>query len=293
MAMPRPKPPPKLFCIRAKAAPIIAVLRRGSSKWWHVIKWNLTTDTLEHGAWTTLRMHPTACSLSDDGQFLIYCASKYGRDHGDRDTNPFASWLPCTVASRLPWLSVLAAVGQSAGKFALPPDQVRKIFDSDDPYIVWKIPVFANEVRRGWLKSPATQDDAHLFQTAGISMIGERATVLRIAHAGMRLVMVHKGFEEEYWSTQETLRPSFVALRRDGEPVLLERAVWADIDDSTVLVAACDDGRLRRWSFDLDSGALTVLSEHDLNGLRPAPAPAPDWATAPLEDGPSLGCVSE
>lgn len=43
--------PARLHLLRAHDAPIIAVIRRGPSKLFHVIKWNTEKDKLEYGSW--------------------------------------------------------------------------------------------------------------------------------------------------------------------------------------------------------------------------------------------------
>jgi hypothetical protein len=43
---------PRLFCIPARDAPIVAVFRRGPSAWSHVGQWDLARGEYEPGSWS-------------------------------------------------------------------------------------------------------------------------------------------------------------------------------------------------------------------------------------------------
>ena len=76
-----PTPPHEPFRTRidvlfARDAPKAVILRRGPKRHYHLIAWDLNSDTLTHGQWmkaTDLRL----CDLSPDGGRLIYWASQY------------------------------------------------------------------------------------------------------------------------------------------------------------------------------------------------------------------------
>lgn len=94
-------PPPRLFVITAKDAPVAVVLRRGPSAWTHVLRWDLRTDTFTPGAWFHGRIFAEKCDLSADGSLFVYAAYK-----GSREGSPYTgSW---TAVSRPPWLHALA-----------------------------------------------------------------------------------------------------------------------------------------------------------------------------------------
>ena len=42
---------PRLHLLFARDAPRAVILRRGPSAWYHVMRWNLLDDTIEHEAW--------------------------------------------------------------------------------------------------------------------------------------------------------------------------------------------------------------------------------------------------
>ena len=94
-------PAPRIFCIPATRAPVVAVLRRGPSDWCHVGRWDLELPRYTPGAWFHGTLYPQKCDLSPDGRWLAYSALKAN-----------ASWPGGTVyeaISRLPWLTALAA----------------------------------------------------------------------------------------------------------------------------------------------------------------------------------------
>jgi hypothetical protein len=84
----------------ASAAPVAAILRRGPSRWYHVIAWDTERDTFIDGAWMKGHIHDHKCDLSPDGKLLLYFC------HGGRTRPGYTdSW---TAVSRLPWLHALA-----------------------------------------------------------------------------------------------------------------------------------------------------------------------------------------
>jgi hypothetical protein len=91
----------RLFVIPARDAPVAVILRRGPSRWYHVIRWDTQHDQFTHGAWIKGRIYEEKCDVSPDGSLLVYFVhqgSRVGTEFSD-------SW---TAVSRLPWLRALA-----------------------------------------------------------------------------------------------------------------------------------------------------------------------------------------
>lgn len=150
--------PPRIYCIPATAAPVVAVFRRGPTNWSHVGRWDLAKRRYEPGAWLGGRIFPRRSDLSPDGRFLCYFAHKPSArwEHGEA----------YVALSKLPWLTALYAF-RTCGTWT------RGYYFAEDkdpenpeeaalpiPYGLRSIPVvqFANERRRGWseaLESPA------------------------------------------------------------------------------------------------------------------------------------------
>jgi hypothetical protein len=69
---------PRIYCIPATKAAIVAVFRRGPTQWTHVGRWDLAGQRYEPGAWLLGRLFPRRSDLSPDGRFLCYFAHKPG-----------------------------------------------------------------------------------------------------------------------------------------------------------------------------------------------------------------------
>lgn len=91
---------PSLYIIPARDAPIAAILRRGPSRWYHVMRWDMAHDEFTHGSWIKGRIYESKCDVSPDGELLLYFVHQ-----GSRSQTSFSdSW---TAVSRLPWLTAL------------------------------------------------------------------------------------------------------------------------------------------------------------------------------------------
>ena len=96
-----PRPPVRLHALLATKAPIACVIRRGPSAWCHIARWDLTANTLDHGAWLRATLYPERCGLSPDGSLLaaFILSGKRGS----------VEWGRYFAVSRVPWLHALAA----------------------------------------------------------------------------------------------------------------------------------------------------------------------------------------
>lgn len=92
-----PTPPPRIFVITARDADVAVVIRRGPSDWFHLLRWDMTSDTFEPGAWFKGRMYPEKCDLSPDGVLLLYFVLQ-----GSKLLTSYShAW---TAVSRAPWM---------------------------------------------------------------------------------------------------------------------------------------------------------------------------------------------
>ena len=92
--------PCRLFVIPARDAPIAIILRRGPSKWYHIIRWFTDSDHFEQGAWFHGRIYEERCDISPDGNLFVYFCHGGAYRPGYTD-----SW---TAVSRVPWLYALS-----------------------------------------------------------------------------------------------------------------------------------------------------------------------------------------
>ena len=89
-----------LFVIPARDEPVAVILRRGPSRWYHVILWDTRRDWFTHGAWFKGRIYEDKCDLSPDGRLFLYNVHS-----GSRVEPGFThTW---TAISRPPWLHAL------------------------------------------------------------------------------------------------------------------------------------------------------------------------------------------
>ena len=146
--------PPRIYCIPATAAPVVAVFRRGPTNWAHVGRWDPVTGRYEPGAWLAGRLFPRRSDLSPDGQYLCYFAHKPSAtwEHGDA----------YVAISKLPWLTALHSFptcGTWTRGYSFTTDG--GLEDPEPaalpiPYGLRSIPAiqFATERRRGWTEAP-------------------------------------------------------------------------------------------------------------------------------------------
>lgn len=98
-------PVPKLFLYKARDAPVVAILRRGSSKnTWQLIRWDMDTDMFNAGQWLTKAiMNGGHCAISPDGVHYAYHYSE------------IPDWKCHAVVSILPYFSASLITHKHAG----------------------------------------------------------------------------------------------------------------------------------------------------------------------------------
>jgi hypothetical protein len=266
---------PRIYCIPAAAAPVVAVFLRGPTNWSHVGRWDLAAGRYEPGAWLRGRIFPRRCDLSPDGRVLCYFAHK-----------PTATWEQgesYVALSKLPWLTALRAFGTcgtwTRGYY------FTKDGGSDNsehvklpiPYSLRSIPVvqFANERRSGWEESTDSppRDPKDVWDQHRNARMQKRQPL------GKRMLYVESvgwaGGEFGVDQAVDGLRVRY-SLESDGNPEQLDELQWADWDRNGQLLLATRNGKLQIWN--LDSEGPKILFEQDLSLLEPNPTPAPAWA---------------
>jgi hypothetical protein len=269
---------PRLFGIPATEAPVVAVLRRGPSDWFHLGRWDVEAGTFEPGAWLRGTVYPQRCDLSPDGRLFVYFTLKAS-----------ASWAPgptYIAVSRLPWLTALAAWGTGGtwtrglafverGAAAYPPGPPdtgalepllqRYALDHRRPAS------FAVERARGWTETadspPHTAadpwDDVRIPRvTMEKARPGDASVLLRVRGR----YAAHRGFGPDHDPARYALRVG------SGDERPIEGVQWADWARDGRLLVATIDGRLEvRDDPTRPEPAWTV----DLAPFTPDPAPPP------------------
>ena len=269
------KVPPRIYCIPATKAPIVAVFRRGPTNCSHVGRWDLRENRYEPGAWLAGRIFPRRSDLSPDGRFLCYFAHKPSAtwEHGDA----------YVALSKLPWLTALHAFptcGTWTRGYYFTEDkdgENREDVKLPIPYGLRSMPVtqFANERRRGW------EEAADSPQRDPNDAWDERrnARIQKPQPGGDCLLCVESrgwaGGEFGVDQAVDGLRVGYW-LEHEGKIRLLDQFQWADWDQNGRLLAATRNGKLQVCA--LAEDRLEVLFEEDLSRFEPNPTPGPAWA---------------
>ena len=91
---------PRLHVLLARHKPLGVVMRRGPSKTFCTLLWNLRTDAFTMRQWIKARLYPMRSDLSPDGRYLIYFAL-----NGRWQSETRGSY---TAISRAPYLKAIA-----------------------------------------------------------------------------------------------------------------------------------------------------------------------------------------
>ena len=269
------KVPPRIYCIPASEAPVVAVFRRGPTNWSHVGRWDLAAGRYEPGAWLRGRIFPRRSDLSPDGRLLCYFAHK-----------PTAKWEQgeaYVALSKLPWLTALHAFSTcgtwTRGFFFTEDGGFDNFQDAKLPisYGLRSIPMvqFANERRRAWeeTRDSPSRDPKDVWDQH------RNARMQKCQPLGNRVLYVESagwaGGEFGVNQAVDGLRVRY-SLESDGDLEQLDELQWADWDREGRLLVATRSGKLQVWN--LNDHGPEILFEQDLSLLEPNPIPAPAWA---------------
>lgn len=267
--------PPRIYCIPAAKAPVVAVFARGPTNWCHVGRWDLAERRYEPGAWLGGRIFPRRSDLSPDGRYLCYFAHQ-----------PSATWVhgeAYVALSRLPWLTALHAFSTcgtwTRGYYFTEGEDCENPGGVELPIPYGLRPFtavqFASERRRGWEEAADSPR-----RDPGDAWDQRRNARLRKRQPGADRLL---GVESLGWAGGEFgveqavdgLRVRYW-LEWGGEIRRLDHLQWADWDREGHLLVATRRGRLQILK--LDGDRSEVLFEEDLSLSEPKPTAAPAWA---------------
>jgi hypothetical protein len=267
------RPPPRLFGILARDAPVVAVLRRGSSNWAHIGPWDVEALTYQGGSWLRGTLYPQRCDVSPDGRYLAAMALV-----------PLSDWAPGTTyvaISRLPWLTALAAWGTQGtwsrgahfaapGEWGVPePDHgdAEPLRSRHGLVATGSAQSYVVERRGGWVEAPGSPprsptdmwDERRADQIVMIKPAPYGGAVLSVSggQAAFRSGPLSR------WAA-----PTYVL---NGDPLL--DVQWADWAHDGRLLVATTHGQLQ-----VRDGA-EVIWVVDLAPFEPDPQPPPPEAT--------------
>jgi len=267
--------PPRIYCIPATQAPVVAVFRRGPSNWAHVGRWDLAAGRYESGAWLGGRIFPQRSDLSPDGQYLCYFAHKPSArwEHGEA----------YVALSKLPWLTALHAFATCSTwtrGYYFKEDSSRDNLQTERlpiPYGLRAIPVvqFANERRRGWMEA----EDSPVRDPRDAWDQQRNARMRKLQPQSNRVLCVESvGWPGGEFGVDQSVDGLNVrySLESNGDLELLDDLQWADWSREGQLLVATRSGRLQIRNLEGDSPE--ILFEVDLSNLEPTPTPTPAWA---------------
>ncbi|MFL5738166.1 MAG: hypothetical protein ACJ76P_12645 [Actinomycetota bacterium] len=263
---------PRLFGIPALREPVVAVLRRGPSDWFHLGAWDLPGPSYRAGSWLRGTVYPQRCDVSPDGRWFCYFALKASAEWELGSTY--------VAISRMPWLSALAAGGtQGTWTHGLHFVDDAAVWEPSDREVgdVAKLrerfgmeithgDSFAVDRRRGWEETDDTppRDPSDVWD--------ERCNVAMEKDNGSGRTLRVSGSYAAFRSSWNHRSEAVYEL--DGTN--LDGVQWADWSPDRNLLVATVDGRLQVRASDGDA----VEWEHDLSTLEPDPAPPPGEASA-------------
>jgi hypothetical protein len=277
---------PRIFGISASAAPVVAILRRGPSDWFHVGRWDLDRGEYEPGAWVRGTIYPQRCDVSLDGRWLCYFMLRGGAADWDAGSTYVA-------ISKLPWVHALAAWGSAGtwtrGAHFVDGDRAPTIEAPDEGAVDMSklryglavtLPAsFAVERRRGWDEAPGNPprvaDDIWDERRADrVVMRKPRPGDIGPSPLQLQVKGRYAAFRQGPFNNE--LRDARYSTSRGSDVWPLDDVQWADWDATGRLVVATNAGHLQVRTVDGNTGS--VLDEVDLSDLAPDPQPAPPEA---------------
>jgi hypothetical protein len=279
-----------MFVLLARQANVAVILRRGPTKWCRVTLWDTERDSFERGQWFTGQMYPERCDVSPDGKLFIYFAGKFwARDQAQGYSG---TW---TAVSRPPYLTALAlwpigdtwggrgvfidnrtvVIDTSSESFGArhhpdhPPGPLRVLehcaLDKRDPgrnaQPSW---------RNNWEVIPARIQSNRNYA---------HCAAWRKAAGGfiLQFETEHRGIRSRELGRSVARYPSLYTLyRREGEPIALFEAHWADFDQQGRLVATAGGSIFAGTLTSRNKLLWTQLAAMDEE--QPTPMETPSWA---------------
>lgn len=298
------KPACRLHAIIAANAKVGVVFRRGPSRWWHILRWDLKTYRLESGAWVKGVVYPRRSAISADGKLLCYFMLK------GFDSRPENKWESFFAVSKIPWATALAAweVGSTwvtgcwferNGELTISalPHGVDKAFHGSYPGKVNRIPIwmdwdnarFIQEIKTGWklIDDKWMKEFPEYLQSAlpaGKQKLPKPYVGLMKRRGGdsVLLIQVDRGYESGLHEVEGTHAieghmPEYLVRYASGKVEHVPNLRWADWDHRGKLLVATWSGELCVYRVCEDE-TLECIKLQDLNGMERSQKKAPKLA---------------
>ena len=278
---------PRLHAVVAQDANVAIVFRRGPSKWWHILRWDLDALALEPGAWLKGQLYPRRSNVSPDGELLGYFCLK-------------GQWGAYFAVSKAPWATALAAweagSAWTTGCVFGPQRELimhgaflpERPFHGRYPWpietrgmVAWRHGRYFNEYMRGWseLETEVRAERLQQLQSSGVQFQPHKDPPIMLEHRSestKRTLGVCDTTDLMSSIEDPKYEAIYYLTDRKNQPELLPGARWADWDNHGRVLMATDSGKVQIHTITRQRREL--LWEHDLNGLTPQPVRAPEWA---------------
>jgi hypothetical protein len=278
-----PEPiPPRLYVLRASAAPRAVVFVKHRPKRWSLHLWDLHTRRVEPGARFSGTLYPRRCDLSPDGRHLLYFAMKapFPRDWPSQFSGlSRAPWLYCLLAWREAgtWTRGMHFTSRATGRPEIPGGSALHHIAEDAGDCPWNIETtqsiqLAAERRIGFFeaKTSPARDPNDVWDQHRRAVLCKRRP-----GGGLEELRVTLGPFDLGELQIEGYRSLYGLLRNDGREVALPNHCWLDWLDREHVYGATSDGRIVVCA--LRDGELVETWSHAFE-RPPARRPAPAWA---------------
>ena len=259
----------------ARRSATAVIIRRGPSRWTHLIRWDTERDEFEYGQWFRGRVYERRCDLSPDGSLFIYFAQ-----NGQWQSEVRGSW---TAISKPPYFTAVALWPKGdcwggGGLFRddgtvwvnhpdgepLPGKEPRRLRVEVSGGRGEDFPVYFERLRRdGWVRiddSVASHRHASSRWERPASR-NWRLVKRAIATISNPIRGLGCHYDEHSLVSEAT-----------GAEVRIPEAYWADIDQHNRLVFA---RRGKLYSASLNDTGFVERELADFNDLKPQPKPSP------------------
>jgi len=265
--------PARVHILQARAAPVAVIIKRGPSKSFHIVRWDLKTDEIEHGSWFHGRIYERRSDLSFDGKWMVYFAVG--------PTKEYWSW---TAVCKPPWLRALALwpwtdtwygggvfVGPNQLVISMLPDSQATIFEEPEIDFSYKLSPY------GWGSDiyllRLERDGWKMKSDPGTNWM-QQGSWTKASDYGLTLTCRYLGYSWNGPGGGAIFRYE-VRHPNGATPVDLSQATWADWDFYNRLIIA-QGGMIYRYSReDLEVGSCSFRLD------------ANEWKPPQTNDGPS------
>lgn len=259
----------------ARKANKAIILRRGPSRLFQMLLWDLKDDQITSGQWLKAKVEADTVVVSDDAQFVAYEAYDY-KEVSNRDKSSIKRWI---AVSRPPYFTAIG-MWESTGYIFEPP--AKSETNLKHTKLTPEVLNLANRITHDRFEAALASQGWHLTFDASETDWKNRY------RSRVQTISLQKNFGNATARYQIFMNKShqmirIVTLVDSSAHTFLtlepgpDKPLWIDVDNSGRLVYA-DQGCLYAWR-DFPNGEPQLIA--DLNPNKFENIPPPDWALKP------------